>query len=413
MSLSREKHRTPKERLLYAQRQVLTYFPAIGIVICNLRFQEASEQPTSLVALPDGSCFFNPEYIEAIPPNQIPSLITHAAFHPACQENLRARWGHIEPWRFRVAFESFLHKLLEDAGMPEIFGTADHRVREWDDWSTERAAKSIADPPPFIDPNLAAVAMCPVKLPLQLPKKKREGDGDDEDERGTKPPIMTAALAKMNEFAKSIGQEFSGLKILLGKLFEPKIDWRTRLRSALSEVLGQLGRSYRRPHRRSGGISAACGRSYIPLPGPDRGFENVVFCIDLSGSVVGDRGLVESLFAEMGAIFKLCRRNCRVIFHEDGVIDDFETKDLKTVILRTKGGGGTDFRPVYKLLAKSKQRIPLVVWLTDLCGDHVDIEPPFPVLWVTGETHGAVPWGRHIIVPVDRRDRGLHEAFGV
>jgi hypothetical protein len=404
------RHRTPKEKLLYAQRQVLTYFQAVGVVVCNLRFQEAIDQMWSLVAMPDGTCFFDPAKIDLIPFNQLASMISHATFHTACQEEDRARWSHTEPWRFRLAFESFLHQILEDAGMPEIFGTSDFRNHDFDRISTEKAAKLIPDPPPGIDPSAFAIAACPVHLPLRRPKTPGE-KGEESKDHGTAPPILTAALSHMNEFAKSIGQEFGGLKILLGKIFEPKIDWRTRLRFALSEVLGQQGRSYRRPSRRSGGISLSCGGNYIPFPGPNLGFEDVVFVIDLSGSVVGDKGLAESLFAEMGAILKLCRRACRVIFHESDVVDDFVTKNLKTVILRAAGGGGTDFVPVYELLAQCRKKIPLVVWLTDLCGGHIEARPPFPILWVTGETHGGVPWGRHIKIPVDRRDRDLDDAL--
>ncbi len=402
-----KKFRDAKSKLLYAQRQVMTYFQAIGAVVCNLRFHEDPGQQITLHALPDGTCLFNPPFIELVPFDQLASLEAHISFHTALQEFERAKYSI--PWKVRIAMEHCLHKLLEDAGMPEIFATDKNRHHEWDHLGIEQIASQIGEPPPGIDPVQYAISLCPARLPLDIGKGRTRLDA--EGNPTTMPPIMTGALAKMEALGKSIGQDMAGLRLLIGKVFEPKIDWRSKLRFAMCEVLGNMGRTFKNPSRRSGGISAALGRSFIPLPGPNRGFDSVVLVIDLSGSVTCDPGLVEDFMAEMGAILKLCQRPCRVIMHESGVTADFKTKNLKDVIIHAHGGGGTSFVPVYDLLGESKTPIPLVVWLTDLFGGHCNDRPPFPMLWVTGESYGRVPWGRHIIVPQTKGPRDPHEIY--
>src|SRR6185369_10042245 len=56
--------------------------------------------------------------------------------------------------------------------------------------------------------------------------------------------------------------------------------------------------------------------------------------------------------------------------------------------VKFKGGGGTDFRPVFSTV-KEKRIIPdLLIYLTDMFGTFPEKGPNYPVLWVS--TSGAL-----------------------
>lgn len=385
---------SPLAKLQYAQRQVAVFFSAMGAAVCHLRFIKDDNQNITIHALPDGTCLYNSTFVDGIPDNQLASQITHITLHTATQEYERARFCSAPAWKFRFGLEHCLHKILEEAGLPEILGTDSARHPEWDNLGPEQIAKLIGDPPPGIDPELAAVARCPARLPLSIGKRP-------DDEHGmptTKPPLLSAALADMQTIAKSMGEGIWGAKLLVGDTFKPKVRWQDHLRFATSQVLGVNGRSYRNPHRRSGGISAATGRRFL-FPGPNRGLDSLVLVLDSTGSVVGDHGLLEMFLGVMEDLLRITRRSCRVLIHEDRILEDFETRTLQGIRDKLTGGGGTHFACVYERLAESKKEIPMVVWLTDLIGRHEHPQPKYPLLWVTGETHGSVPWGRHLVIP--------------
>jgi predicted metal-dependent peptidase len=66
--------------------------------------------------------------------------------------------------------------------------------------------------------------------------------------------------------------------------------------------------------------------------------------------------------------------------------ETFTKADLP-LTLSPKGGGGTDFRPVFDLVEKQGITPCCLVYLTDLCCDRFPDSPPgYPVLWVNTET---------------------------
>jgi predicted metal-dependent peptidase len=387
---------TPLDKLLYSQRQAIVFSAPIGSMLSKLRFREETALTTTMKALPNGCYLYNPEYVDVTPIDHLVSLMTHAVFHAGLREGMCNQF--YDPAKYRVGMEAKITQCIEDACLPQIMGT--ERVVEWD----ESAIEDIIDQIPETTVE-QAIDMCPLKLPLDVGADSDEDPNNEEDESSSRPSLMTSALQDAAQIAKDMGKEFLGLKLLIGTVMEPQIDWRTKLRYAISQVPGLWGRSFRRPSRRSPGIAHGSGMPGYILPGPSTGFESIVLVIDVSGSVVCDRGLVEDFLAEMNGILKLCQRPCRVIMHEYGITNDFEAKVLGDIIPELTGGGGTSFVPVYELLAESQQKIPLVVWLTDLYGDHVNTEPPFPMIWVAGHNHDTAPWGLIIELPEQHQER--------
>lgn len=112
--------------------------------------------------------------------------------------------------------------------------------------------------------------------------------------------------------------------------------------------------------------------------------EHVVFAIDCSGSVfnaasqAGFAGHVNAILAEAKP------KKTHVIYFDSRITEheelDYGQLDFST---HPKGGGGTDFRPVFRYLEDEGITPEVCVFLTDCYGDFPKEEPEYPVIWAS------------------------------
>jgi|ERR1700694_4557922 len=70
------------------------------------------------------------------------------------------------------------------------------------------------------------------------------------------------------------------------------------------------------------------------------------------------------------------------------------------ITLEPKGGGGTDFRPVFDWVEANDIRPACLIYLTDLCCSSYPALPDYPVLWVT-DSRRAAPFGETLQIVAD------------
>jgi len=126
---------------------------------------------------------------------------------------------------------------------------------------------------------------------------------------------------------------------------------------------------------------------------------NIVIAIDTSGSTTGDivKTFVSEVFAILNSFggYQLRLIQCDMNIAEDVIFDmdnPFIPDDFKL-----KGGGGTDFHPVFDLLAKDYEPPEVLLYLTDGYGSAPNKKPHYPVIW--GVIEGGVKpaeWGQSI-----------------
>jgi predicted metal-dependent peptidase len=119
-----------------------------------------------------------------------------------------------------------------------------------------------------------------------------------------------------------------------------------------------------------------------------------VFAIDTSGSMSTE------MLEELLSVFKWVTKKFgpTPLIQCDAEVHDL-LKDIghKTMI-SVKGRGGTDFRPVFKFIEeKFKNKIDVLIFGTDLNGEHPESVPPYKVYWV---------------VPKDAKDDNIKPPFG-
>jgi len=132
------------------------------------------------------------------------------------------------------------------------------------------------------------------------------------------------------------------------------------------------------------------------LPSLQSELLKIVVAIDTSGSI--DEVLLAQFFAEFEAIMQsfsnyeidLIACDSKIQYHQK-----FYPGDI--LEYKTKGGGGTDFRPVFHFIEEHIDNPTLLLYFTDAQGRFPEFEPGFDTLWVLPDEE-EVPFGEKLII---------------
>jgi predicted metal-dependent peptidase len=174
---------------------------------------------------------------------------------------------------------------------------------------------------------------------------------------------------------------------------ESKQDWRAILRDFVAATIPSDYR-WSPPNRRF----VASG---LYLPSVHReGVGQIVIGVDTSGSI-GDEEL-KQFAGEITAISDQAKPEAiHVVYCDAAVNGTQEFGPSEPVVLEAKGGGGTDFRPVFQWVEANGISPVCLIYLTDLCCyDYPSPPPSYPVLWVT-DSRRIAPFGETVKITVD------------
>ena len=182
------------------------------------------------------------------------------------------------------------------------------------------------------------------------------------------------AIIQAAEAAKAAGKLPAGLAQIVDKIVHPKIDWRIPLRKFM-QSFAKGDKSWARPNKK-----------YIPvglyLPSP---FSEALGKIMLFGDTSGSQDYAEAraeFIAEFGSIHAELRPEITyTAYFDTEVYPGGEFGPDEEIEWKPKGGGGTDFRPLFPYLEERGIEPACVVILTDGWGKFSEKPPDVPVLW--------------------------------
>ena len=167
---------------------------------------------------------------------------------------------------------------------------------------------------------------------------------------------------------------------------ESKINWRDELRDAIDR------------YARDDFTLIPPNKKYLHLgfylPSAISETFNLVVAIDSSGSI--DDELLSQFISELNYLmlsipkYKIELLVCDDKIHEHKT---FYTGD--TLELEVKGGGGTDFRPVFSYIDENLDSTNLLLYFSDLDGIFPKYEPSYEVKWIS-QTNQETPFGNII-----------------
>jgi predicted metal-dependent peptidase len=216
-----------------------------------------------------------------------------------------------------------------------------------------------------------------------------EGGPASVAERGRQQQEWSIAAEQSMRSAAACGHEPLGIDRPLQESRRSQQDWREILRHFVSACSPHDYR-WTPPNRRF--ISSGM---YLPsIEGS--GLGTIVIAVDTSGSI-GERQLQQ--FA--GEISSICDEthpeSIMVIYCDAEVQGVEELEPSAPVELAPKGGGGTDFRPVFNWIEDKSVLPTCLIYLTDLCCHSYPDPPEYPVLWVT-DGRRIAPFGETLQV---------------
>jgi predicted metal-dependent peptidase len=181
------------------------------------------------------------------------------------------------------------------------------------------------------------------------------------------------------------------VRIFKGRL-TPKANWQDIYFAAMTRKVGNDRYSWEQLNQQLiyRGIGAPGRVTY--------GCNLLIVAADSSGSIT--QRTLDVFLSESRAILEVVRPR-RIIFTQcDAAIHEWtEIDDIDELRGEVKGGGGTDFNPVFDKIKQEGEEPDVLVYLTDLYGSFPSQAPHYPVIWGSITKDYPVPFGEVVYVP--------------
>lgn len=358
--------------------------PFFAALIGGSRVLRDEGVPTACVN-EEGTIRVNPGFFLSLDVTGRATLLAHEIMHPA--------WGVF--WRARtLGHDGFLSNMAHDHVINLVISDS------YPGWSI---------PGWLCDERFAGMSYEEVYREID----RTEPDGRGRGKRGGKGPGIPGAGVDVQpdgsgsidpgrdeaawrsrvvgafQSAVAMGSVPAGLERAISGLLEPEIDWRERMRLAVSDALGRSRVDWAVPGRRTEGTG-------VHTPAEIFLGHEVSVAVDTSGSVSEENlrracseimGIVE----EAGGEGRFLVGDAEV--HADMLLREFDAGSLG-------GGGGTSFIPVFDHLEAHPTR--MLIYFTDTFGSFPEREPGYPVVWAVYEgaaKAARVPFGEVVVIP--------------
>ncbi|WP_078121932.1 vWA domain-containing protein [Thiosocius teredinicola] len=437
-------------KLTAARAKLILDKPFLGALVLRLPMAAADPNWCATTATDARKFYYNPEYIDSLSMSQTQFMLAHEALH--CALSHFARRQHRIQHRWDLACDYAINPLLLDDGltpppncnvMPQYLGmtaeeiyplidendqteTVDQHLFDQDNQSGGGQQGKAPDKPEKEQQSSGKGGDNSQReddrdsggeTPLDQKSEQRQGQGakpleadnqqtdqqqrdGDESGRGepTPPPLSNEErqtlevqwqqrLAGAAQQAMQAGKMGGTMARLVDHLLQPQLPWRMLLARYMT-AMARDDFSYMRPSRREGDAI---------LPSLKSSQVEIVVAIDTSGSIRGNE--MDEFLSEVSALKGQMRARVTLLACDTNLAEGspwiFEPWEEFTCPTQIAGGGGTDFRPVFKWLDEQGSHPELLVYFTDAQGQFPEHEPNYPVIWLV-KGKETVPWGQRI-----------------
>ena len=197
------------------------------------------------------------------------------------------------------------------------------------------------------------------------------------------------------DMAREQGQLPDSVARALGKVIEPEVDWTEKLGTTVSRRIGNDRWNYEVPNQEW------MARDIFVPSRSSFGCADLVVGGDVSGSVTDEEhDLMKG--AMVGILEQLRPKRLFAVWCDAKVqqVDLLDAPSDLYTLKPPKGGGGTDFRPVFKWIADNPDlELDGLIYLTDGFGTYPSVAPAFPVIWGSVTRGKIYPFGDVIEIP--------------
>jgi len=407
-----------ERKLTRARTQLLLNQPFFGSLCLRLKLEPG---PVPTMATDGKRILYNPAFVDSLKPSEIEGTFAHEVMHCAlghhCRRGTRDRqvWNEaadlaINPIlignRFTLPSGALIDPAFDNLSAEEIYSRLLQRSNNGASMTPQPCPQQpIAGGAAEPDHQQASQESNQPSGESLIPPEARPGgfgevlDATDDSGNPASPAEKSSQQHEWNiaadqamRTAKACGHEPANIARPLNENRQSKQDWRSTLREFIAATSPSDYR-WTPPNRRY----VASG---LYLPSVDRtGLGAIVIAIDTSGSI-GTREL-EQFAGEIASIADEAKPASIHVVYCDAAVQAYEEfGPSEPVQLEPKGGGGTDFRPVFEWVDENKIDPVCLVYLTDLCCHSYPKQPEYPVLWVT-DSRQTAPFGETVRINLD------------
>jgi len=225
--------------------------------------------------------------------------------------------------------------------------------------------------------------------------------GKDAAHSAMKEQEWKGKLAQAAVFARQQGKLPAGMERLIEETLEDTAPWQQLLRRFLSPYALKTDFTWCKPNKRM-------LQHDIIMPGYTSESLEIAIGVDTSGSIGQDE--IAMFVNEVRGIMGVAKSytihliSCDAEVNKYYKINEFSGPLPKSL----GGGGGTDFRPVFKEVTKRNLRPAVLVYFTDGYGTFPDKKPAnYETIWAVvpgGIKKDQVPWGVFIPIKFDPKE---------
>lgn len=410
-----------EQKLATARTRLILDKPFLGALVLRLPMVAADEKWCESTFSDGRTFYYNPHYIDALDQEQTQFALSHEALH--CALSHFHRRGHRVKLRWDMACDYAVNPLLINDGLkptpdalhlreyegmtaeeiyPCLEDNENDGERDLEDKKKSDEADNDEDQQSKQDNSGGGKKKEKENDELSEGQGQQDKDKDDAGKGGLaqQPAGMSAQeeddlslqweqrLAGAAQQALQSGKLEGEMARMVDHLLQPKLPWRMLLARYMS-ASAREDYSYMRPSSRRGDPAV--------YPSMRSNETSIVVAIDTSGSI--DQEEIEEFIAEIDAIKSQVRASITLLTCDSklnyGCPWVFEAWDTFRFDVEIRGGGGTNFRPVFEWVGEQDRAPDLLVYFTDAEGLFPDIEPDYPVNWLV-KGKAKVPFGVRI-----------------
>ncbi|WP_421715553.1 DUF2201 family putative metallopeptidase [Arcobacter arenosus] len=375
--------------LVKAKSQLTTQHPYFGMLASRLKHEE--DEQINYYASNGVRFKYNPAFIESCSKDELKFILTNCVMHHILSHQQRKlnRKGML--WQLATDFA--INNLLKKSGLKipkganynkEFKNMYSEEIYEKLKEEVELQGTNAFDEKYEKSDNSLINSNEELKNSIFRNMDKIKHELDEKDEENWE---YAATLAKEVAQRKSLMP--SGFERFTKKMKANNIDWRFELYNAINKHM-RNNYAFMPPNKKH--IHRG-----IALPSLTSDTLSLVVAIDTSGSIKEE---LLGLFTEE---FKSIMQNFPAISIELIIADakvqgHYSFRGGDKLDFPLKGGGGTDYRPVFEFIEANLPMSSMVLYFTDGEGIFPKIPPSYEVLWALSANKNKIPFGRKLLL---------------
>lgn len=372
--------------LTKAKSQLTTKYPYFGMLASRLK-HESNENIKSYAS--NGVRFlYNPEFIESCSIEELSFILTNCVMHHILSHQQRKlkRKGYL----WQLATDYAINNLLAKNGMKMPEGV------NYDKKFKKMYAEEIYDylKKELIESGIDAfddekTQQHDEQNNKDFTSKFRQVKNIKEelDERDEEQWEYAAALAKEVSNRKSLMP--LGFERLAKKVEAKDIDWKFELYNAINRHM-RNNYAFMPPNKKH------LYRGFA-LPSLTSDTLSLIVAIDTSGSIQEE--ILGAFIEEFKAIMQnFPAVNIELLIADAKVHAHYSFRGAEDIEFALKGGGGTDYRPVFEYIDANFPMASMLLYFTDGEGVFPRFSPAYEVLWALSNKKERIPFGRALVI---------------